>query len=170
MATSKVYVLTETAVVWTDTAGDEDLDLGALAADAGRVGSALDRGASAHSGSYLWELKIDGFDTAPVVGETIDLYFALTNSTTDIPGPVGYSDTADSALGSTDQLPNLLFAGSAIVRSVTAADDVIISGELHTGFRYIIPVIHNNTADALLGTSDAHTLTLTPYAHQGQAT
>lgn len=158
---NKVYQAIEATTTWTDTGGDEDLDLGGLAADAGRVGSALDRGASSRPALFAWQLKIDGFDTAPVVGETVDVYIAESDGTiTD--GPVGFSDTADSALASTDLLKNLRFIGQAVVRSTTAGDDLVVSGRIMLSLRHVIPVIHNNTADALLSTSDAHKFILTP--------
>lgn len=158
---NKIYQVPETATVWTDTGGDKVLDLGSLAADAGRVGAALDRGASARPEIYEWRLKIDGFDTAPVVGESVDLFIAESDGTiTD--GPVGFSTSVDEALASVNLLKNLRFIGQVVVRSVTAGDDLVASGRIALSSRYVIPVVHNNTADALLGTSDAHSLTLTP--------
>jgi len=158
---NKIYQAPETARVWSDAGADEDLDLGSLAAAAGRVGSAWDRGAASRPEVYEWRLKIDGFDTAPVVGETVDVYIAESDGTlTD--GPVGFSDTADSALASVDLLKNLRFIGQAVVHSTTAGDDLVASGRIALSSRHVIPVIHNNTADALLGSSDAHQFILTP--------
>lgn len=160
---NKIYQAPEATRTWTDaaTGGDELLDLGGLAADAGRVGSAWDRGSASRPEVYAWQLFIDGFDTAPVVGETIDIYIAESDGTiTD--GPVGFSDTADSALASTNLLKNLRFIGQAVVRSTTAGDDLVASGRIALSLRHVIPVIHNNTADALLSTSDAHKFILTP--------
>ena len=165
---NKIYINPESTITWTDTAGDEDLDLGGLAADAGRVGSAADRGTSARASEFHWQLKIDGFNTAPVVGESVDLYLAFTNDASVVDGPVGYGASTDSALASTNLLDNLLFLGSAVVRSTTAADNLVISGYASIDARYIIPVIHNNTADALLSTSDAHTFVLTPVPQEVQ--
>ena len=55
-----------------------------------------------------------------------------------------------------------MYLGSASVQTTTAADNLIISGLVNIPFRYVSPVVHNNTADALLGTSDAHKFILTP--------
>lgn len=154
---NKVYIAEETAKTWTDTGGDYTLDLGSLAADAVRVGAQGDLGAAPRADQYQFKLVIDGFDTAPVVGETVDLYLAFSDGTY-VDGDVG---TADAA-GFTSDLPNLMYAGSASVQTITAGDNLIISGLVQITQRYVSPVIHNNTANALLGTADAHKFILTP--------
>jgi len=154
---NKVYINEETTKTWTDTGGDYTMDLGALAADAVRVGAQGDLGAAPRPDQYSWKLVIDGFDTAPVVGETVDLYLAFSDGT-NIDGDVGVSDAA----GATVDLPNLLFLGSAVVQTTTAGDNLIISGMVQIAQRYVSPVIHNNTADALLSTADSHKFILTP--------
>lgn len=157
---TKVYFTPETAIVWTDTGGDEILDLGSLAADAVRVGEIHDLGAAARSEWYEWKFICDGFDTAPVVGETVDLYLSFSDQATAgrEDGDVGVADGA----GATADLPNLRYIGSATVQTTTAADELIVSGQVRITSRYVIPVVHNNTADALLGTSDSHRFELTP--------
>ena len=154
---NKVYINEETTKTWTDTGGDYAMDLGALAADAVRVGTQGDLGAAPRADQYSWKLVIDGFDTAPVVGETVDLYLAFSDGTY-VDGDVGTSDAA----GATVDLPNLLFLGSAVVQTTTAGDNLIISGMVQIAQRYVSPVIHNNTADALLSTADSHKFILTP--------
>ena len=154
---NKIYINEETSKTWTDTAGDYTMDLGSLAADAVRVGQQGDLGAAPRADMYAWKLVIDGFDTAPVVGETVDLYLSFSDGV-NVDGQVGTSDAA----GSTVQLPNLLFLGAASVQTATASDELIISGTCQITQRYVSPVIHNNTADALLGTGDGHKFILTP--------
>ena len=154
---NKVYINEETPVTWTDTGGNYAMDLGSLAADAVRVGAQGDLGAAPRADQYAWKLVITGFDTAPVVGETVDLYLSFSDGTNQ-DGSVGVSDAA----GSTVALPNLMFLGAASVQTVTASDSLIISGVVHISQRYVSPVIHNNTTDALLGTADAHKFILTP--------
>jgi len=158
---NKVYIAPETAVTWTDTGGDELLDLGGLAAAAGRVGEQRDLGSASRSEWYEWRFIIDGFDTAPVVGETIDLYFGSSDGTNG-DGPVTYQDSSDSALSSVNILKNLRYAGSCVVVSTTAGDNLMASGVVRLTSRYVAPVVHNNSADALLSTSDAHKVILTP--------
>jgi len=157
---NKVYINPETAITWSDAGATNVIDLGGLSDGAVRVGAQHDLGSSARSDMYEWRLKIDGFDSAPVVGETIDLYFAYADASdnTLIDGDVGTSDAA----GATADLPNLQYAGSVVVQTTTAGDDLVASGIIQIASRYVSPVVHNNTADALLGTSDDHWVYLTP--------
>ncbi len=155
---NKVFVNPETKIVWA-VGGTPDLDLGALAADGVRVGQQTDRGASARSAWFYWEMFIDGFDTAPVVGERVEIYLAMAHeSASVVTGTVGVADAA----GVTVALPNLLHLGGAAVQTTTAGDNLVVSGEIYVTARYLSVVVHNNTADALLGTADAHLFTLTP--------
>ena len=152
---NKIYIAPETSHTWTDTGGDDALDLGGLAAGAVRAGDIWDRGTGSVAQWFRWRLIIDGFDTAPVVGEYIGLYVGFSDGTNhdgDLSGTDGASSTV--------VLPNLIPLGRATVQTTTAADEIIISGRLWFGHRAIIPVVHNNTADALLSTSDAHKFVL----------
>ena len=120
---NKVYINEEASKTWTDTGGDYTLDLGSLAADGVKVGAQGDLGAAPRADQFAYKFVIDGFDTAPVVGETVDLYLAFSDGTY-VDGDVGTAD----ALGSTDDLPNLMYLGSASVQTTTASDNLIISG------------------------------------------
>jgi hypothetical protein len=165
---TKTYIQPESAVTWTDTGGSYTMDCGGLAAAAVRVGAQGDLGADASGRAdlYQWQLIIDGFDTAPVVAEAVHLYlaFALDGSNTEVDGDVGVADAA----GNTADLPNLLHLGTAVVQNTTAANELRISGIIQIGARYVSPVIHNDTADALLSTSDTHQFTLVPIPYESQ--
>ena len=143
---NEIYLLPGTAVTWTDSGGDNTMTFASLAADGVRVGAQDDLGSAARPRLYAWRFVVDGFSTAPVVGETVDVYLA-TGDGTYIDGNVGASDAA----GSTAQLPNLLFLGSATVQTTSTTDDLVISGQVELSHRYVSPVVHNNTADALSG-------------------
>lgn len=160
---NKIYINPETPHVWTDTGGDDTLDLGSLAAGSVRVGDQWDMGAGPRASKFAWRMIVDGFDTAPVVGESVDIYLA-TSDGTNHDGDIGTTDGA----GTTVSLPNLVYLGSAIVQTTTAANELIVSGTVEINERYVSPVIHNNTADALLGTSDAHQFILTPIPDEVQ--
>ncbi len=166
---SKSYQASETATVWTDTGGDELLDLGGLAASGVAMGSFLDLGASPRSDIYEVELLIDGFDTAPVVGEVVELWFSQSNATTGFDGQVT-TDPTTSAQGTATaaQAENCTFACAARVYSTTAGDELQKRATIRLTGRYVSPIIVNRTADALLSTSDAHTVTLTPIPQEGQ--
>lgn len=164
---NEIYLVRGTAITWTDSGGDEVLDLGALAADGVRVGAYHDWGTGAQPDAYYWELDIDGFNTAPVVGEAVNFYLCESLDATLWTGPESPSDTSDGA-GATNRLPNLKLIGAAIVRSTTAGDNLVASGSFQSAARYVSPVIHNNTADALLSTADNHELHITPVYYQMQ--
>jgi len=156
---NKVYINEETAKTWASSGGDYTLTLGGLAADGVQVGAQGDLGVSPRADQYEWKLFIDGFGTAPVVGETVDVYLSFSDGSY-ADGDVGTLDAA----GSTDDLPNLLFLGAASVQTTTAGDNLIISGVCQITQRYVSPVIHNNTADALLSvvSGATHKFILTP--------
>ena len=143
---NKIYLAPETAKTWTDSGGDYTLTLASLAADGVRVGARHDLGSASRSRLYEWRFIVDGFSTAPVVGETVDVYVATSDGTY-VDGAVGTSDAA----GSTVALPNLLFLRAATVQTTSTTDDLVISGQVEIAARYVSPVVHNNTADALSG-------------------
>lgn len=159
---NKVYTQEETSIEWTDTGGDAALDLGTTGGDADgvRAGTEYDLGAAPRADRFRWKLVIDGFDDAPVVGETVDVYLAFSEDATQATRDGDLSGTDGDS--STVVLPNLLFLGSAVVQTITAGNELIVSGEVSILAQYVTPVVHNNTADKLLSTSDAHKFILTP--------
>ena len=162
-AQNKILIAPETAVTWLNTGGDEVLDMGGQIADEVRTGSFLDLGAASRSSDYVFTFFVDAFATAPVLGETIDLYFGQGTSTTSFDGEPNTAP-GDAAEGNTqvEQLKNLLFVGSAVVGTTTAGDAQLrITGFVRFFQRYIFPVVHNNTADALNNTGDGHSIILT---------
>jgi len=166
---NEVYLARGTTIDWL-IAGTEALDLGDGAnglADAVGVGSYHDFGAAPQPDEYEMVVDIDGFDTAPVVGETVDFYITESADASLWTGPETPADTAD-ALGSTVRLPNLMYVGSAVVHTTTAGDNLTAKFVFRSTARYIAPVVHNNTADALLTTADAHRINITPIYYQGQ--
>ena len=166
MAAGDVLWKEGTPIVWGNAIGggiDEELDLGGADGDAGDVcvGSYRDFGATPRAVDYRLDIFIDGFETAPVVGEQIDVYISESSDGSVFTGPETPADTADST-GSTARLPNLLGPFPATVWSTTAGNNIVVSYEFRTSARYLAPVVHNNTADDLLATADAHTITITP--------
>lgn len=160
--TNLIHILDGTPVVWA-VGGTPDLDLGGLAANAVRVGEQVDLGSGSRPKEYAWSFRCDGFDSAPVVGEIINIYLAYMQGT-NIDGDVGSADAAGVVVA----LPQLDHIGSVTVQTTTASNPLITSGEITIKHRYVSVVIHNVTADALLGAADAHTFTLTPVPDQVQ--
>lgn len=152
-----------TTITWTDSGGDEELDLGGVDGDAGdvAVGSYHDFGVAPRAVDYRLDIFIDGFDTAPVVGEQVLVYITEGWNTTEFSGPETPNDTTDST-GDVNRLPNMLGPFPVTVHSTTAADNLRATYEFRSSARYLAPVVHNDTADDLLTTSDAHTVEITP--------
>lgn len=168
---NKVYVSPETARTWSDsgTTSDELLDLGGLAADAVAMGSFWDRGAVPYSEWIEAEMLIDGFATAPVVGQGVVLYVAQSQATTGFDGAVS-TDPTDTVEGTCtlNQAKNLLYVKAAVVYSTTAGDQLRVRAIFRSAARYVSPVVHNDCADALKSVSDAHLITLRPIPPQVQ--
>jgi len=162
---NKIYIAPETTITWTDTGGDELLDLGGLAAAGVAMGSFADLGAASRSEWYEAELFIDGWDSAPALGETVVLYFSQSNATTNFDGcPTTDPTTTAQGTMTADQIKNLgAPACIATVYSTTPGLNIKARGVIRLTGRYVSPVVQNNSAaDALLSTADAHTVKLTP--------
>lgn len=156
MATNKVYIVRGTPIVWSDTTGDLAITINNLAAGTGRVGARKDFGAGPQPDAYSWRFTCQ-FETAPVVGETVDLYLSTSDGSEE-DGQIG---TTDAALSAEDKLKNLLFLASLVVDVATVDIDFTVSGVVSIPTRYVSPVVFNNTADNLQATNDTGEFTLT---------
>jgi len=96
---NKVYQQIETIISWKVSGADEVLDLGSTngAAAGVEVGAYHDWGVAPQARKYMCFLDIDGFDAAPVIGETIDLYITESQDTTLWTGPEAPGDTSRGA-------------------------------------------------------------------------
>ena len=164
--TSKAYMLGEAPVNFS-SAGDVVLTLTSFAALAGRQSAQLDLGiqTTAKAFQYNWRAFIK-FATAPVVGETIDIYMK-TSDGTHLDNDDGIADGAVSAI---DKLKNLQYVGSIIVDEASAVPEFSASGQVRITNRYIQFVFWNASADGLSATASDHGLLLEPWSIQGQAT
>ena len=138
------------------------MTLNNLAAGAGRVGARLDLGAGSTPGDFEIRVTLQ-FETAPVVGETVDIYLATSNGTEE-DGQVGSADAAVTE----DHLKNLNFIGSLVVTSTDADHDMTASFMARVSTRYVSVVAFNNTADNLQATNDTGEITLTPVPPESQ--
>jgi len=169
---SKSYQASETARTWSDsgTSSDELLDMGGLAASGGiACGSYWDLGASPRADTYEVELFIDGFDTAPVVGQIVECWITQSNATTGFDGQLT-TDPGDATEGTATvaQAENCTHACAVRVYSTTAGDELQKRQTVRLTGRYIAPIVINRTEDVLLSTSDAHMVTITPIPQEGQ--
>ena len=151
-----VYVKRETLIMWTDTTGNLICTLNNLAAGAVRLGARKDFGAGSTPEWYSWRLTVQ-FATAPVVGETIDVYLSTSDGMEE-DGQLGSADAA----GDTNSIRNMHYIGSLTVTSADADHDMTFSGVCRITTRYVSPCIHNNTADNLKATNVTSEFTLTP--------
>lgn len=163
--TSKAYQLDETALEFKASAGDVVFTCTSLAASAGRQSAEHDLGAAARAYAYEWRAYCQ-FATAPVVGETVDVYLKTSDGTHD-DNDDGASDAAVSA---EDKLKNLKYMGSIVVDEASATPEFSASGVVQITSRYMQVVFWNATADALSATAAEHGLSLKPFSIQGQAT
>ena len=165
MATSKAYLLPETAITWLNAGGSELLTLTSIAAGAGRQGALHDFGTAARSPEFAWRGWVK-FATTPIVGERVKVYWKTSDGTS----PDNDDGTGDIALSSEDKLKNLMFLGSIIVDQASTAPLFVSSGDIYLPHRYGSPVFFNDTADALSSTATDHGFSLTPVPIQGQDT
>lgn len=128
------------------------------------MGAFLDLGVAPRPKRHKVVFLLTGFATAPVVGETVLLYFSQSDATTLFDG-VPTTDPTLTVEGTMteNQIKNIGIPVVILsVVSTTAGDDLQARAEINLTGRYVAPVVHNNTADVLLGTADAHKITLTP--------
>lgn len=162
--TSKVYMLPETAIPF-NSASTPSFTPTSLATVSGHQSGQYDFGTSARAYIFNWRAYVQ-FATAPVVGETIDIYIK-TSDGTHIDNDDG---TTDAAVSSIDKLKNLTYIGSITVDETTADLEMSTSGTVELTHRYFQVVFWNATVDSLTATATEHGFILEPIAAQGQAT
>lgn len=163
---NKIYHAPETAIVWDDSGGaDEDIPLNALSDGGVASGSYWDRGSGSQAGLFIVELFIDGFASGVAAGDPVELWIAESDSTTEFTGEPSSapSNTAGStSIFTANMLPNLLKVLTAMAVSSTAADEARKREVVEISGRYIVPVVHNLSGQAL-ASNDNHSVTITPW-------
>lgn len=154
---NKIYRAVETSITFRDSSGDVVMSLQNLASGAGRVSAQYDRGAG--SKARYHEVKgIFQFETAPVVGETIEIYLFQSDGTY-VDGTVG---TSDAAL-TTDKRKNGLLIGCVTVDTTSTGTDVIATfQDVPISSRYYSMGAWNATADNLKNTANTSRIIVTP--------
>ena len=160
---NKIYRAIETAVRFKDTDATYTLTLNNLAATTGgRISDRVDRGAGSLPRLYRWKAVIQ-FETAPVVGERVELYLSQSDGTNE-DGNVGTTDAALTAA----QAVNLEFIGLVTVQTTDADVDFIASGVCVIEERYYSIGVLNKAADNLQATNDLSWVELTPMPDEVQ--
>lgn len=163
--TSKAYQLDETPITFLASGGTVALTLTSLATISGRQSAEHDLGTAARAFAYEWRAFCQ-FATAPVVGETVDIYLKTSDGT-----HADNDDGAtDAALSSADKLKNLHYLGSIIIDEATADLEFSASGVTQINSRYIQIIVYNRTVDSLSSTAAEHGVVLKPFSIQGQDT
>ena len=136
-----------TAISWKDSGGTLVLTFKGLATVSGRQGATHDFGVAAVAGRFAWQCMVH-FDTAtaPVVGETVDIYLKTSPDGTNWDNDDGEGDIAVSSI---NKLKNLHHLGSIVVDEAAADVPMQASGIVEIAAKEIAPVIWNATVDTL---------------------
>lgn len=155
MATNKIYRTAESAITFKDSGGSAVITLQNLAAGAGRVSARYDRGSGSKPVRYRWRAVIQ-FDSAPAVGEQIEIYLFESDGTY-VDGTIG---TSDAAL-TTDKRKNGHLIGCVIVDTTSHSTNIVASGIVEIYDQYFsVGVWNGSAADALKNTANTSSVEL----------
>lgn len=160
---NKIYIARETAILFTGSGGDYAITLNNLAAGVARISARADQGAGSKAGEFEVRAVME-FETAPVVGETVDLWLSTSDGT----DPDGQEGVVNADVGDNESLKNMTLIGSLIVTSTDADHQMTASFIIRIPTRYYSIVVHNNTADNLQATANTCWVVVTPIPHEVQ--
>lgn len=152
---NEILVKQDTDVVWTSAGGDEVITLTSLADGNGRMGDEHDFTAT-FSARIRISLEVD-FNVAPTAGNTMDVYWSSSQDGTDYDGEC---TGADAAYNSEDDMKRLYYVGSLVASNDT--DPQRASWVIFMPARYGLPVISNQSGQALTATGTDQIVTVTP--------
>jgi len=133
-----------------------------LAAAAGRQSAPCDLGEGAVAALYEWRAFVQ-FATAPVLGETVDIYLKTMGSSASATAhPDNDDGTGEAAVSAIAKLSNLQWIGSIVVDEAVADIEMVASGEVFIIARAFNVVFWNRTADALTNDVDENGFMLSP--------
>lgn len=150
-----------TSVTWTSAGGDEVITLTSLADGDGRAGDEHDFGAT-HAPRVRISVELD-FNVAPTAGEVVDVYWSSSHDGTDYDGEATGSD---AAYNSEDDMKRLYWVGSLSCSNDTNPQRA--SWEFHLPARYGLPVISNQSGQALTATGTDQIVIVTPLIDEVQ--
>lgn len=150
-----------TDVTWTSSGGDETLTLTSLANGDGRAGDEHDFGAT-HAARIRVSLEVD-FNVAPTAGNTMDVYWSSSHDGTDYDGEC---TGTDAAYNSEDDMARLHYVGSLSASNDTNPQRA--SWVLFLPARYGLPVVSNQSGQALTATGTDQIVTVTPLIDEVQ--
>jgi hypothetical protein len=144
-----------TTVTWTSAGGDETLTLTSLASGDGRMGDEHDFGATFPERVRI-ELVVD-FNVAPTAGLTMDVYWSSSDDGTNYDGECSGSD---AAYNTEADMARLHYVGSLSASNDT--DPQRASWVFFLPARYGLPVVSNQSGQALTATGTDQIVTVTP--------
>ena len=150
-----------TEIVWTSSGGDEVITLTSLANGDGRMAEEHDFGAT-HAARVRIALELD-FNASPTAGETFDLYWSSSHDGTDYDGECTGSD---AAYNDEDDMKRLHWVGSLVCTNDT--DPQRQSWVFYLPARYGLPVVSNQSGQALTATGTDQIITVTPLIDEVQ--
>lgn len=153
---SKVYQHDETAITWLASGGTNAFTPTSLGASAGRQGAHHDFGTAARARRFVWRAWIKPGATR-VVGEPVYIYLKTSDGT----HPDNDDGTGDIAVSAQAKLRNLTPL-DVLEIDEDAAVEMVVSGEVEIGARYVAPVFWNATANSLSSTAGDFGFSLTP--------
>lgn len=152
---NEILVKYGTAKSWKNTGGDAVFTGTSVANGAGRIGGALDFGAT-RAGRYRVQV-VTKFVATPTSGAPLEVYLVRSDDNTTRDANLGSSD---AAVSDTDLRAQCLYCGSLPADNVTTQQ--VASFEVETGARYLSPLLWNATGAALSATAADHIINITP--------
>jgi len=141
---NKIYLQTETAILFGSEAGDDvDWSTESIASAAGRQSAEHDFGAAPRSRLYRFEFWTQ-LQATPTVGLEVRVYIKQNGgegASSDHPG--NDDGTTDAAVSAEDKLRNLLFVGSVVVDQAAANIEMKLDTMVEINARHIQLVLWN---------------------------
>ncbi len=143
-------------------AEDAIFEVDGLGAGAGQQSAQHALGVAAHSRLYEWRAFVQ-FATAPVFGESINIYLKTAGSSASATiHPDNDDGTGDLAVSAIQKLDNLQYLGSIIVDQETLGIEMVASGFIEISARAVQVVFWNASVDALTTDVNENGFMLTP--------
>lgn len=152
---SSVKQTQDTTVTWTSSGGDEVITMTSLADGEGQAGDEHDFGATFPERVRI-QLEVD-FNAAPTAGNTVDVYWSSSADGTDYDGECTGSD---ASYDNENDMKRLHYVGSLAASNDT--DPQIASWVFFLPARYGLPVVSNQSGQALTATGTDQIVTVTP--------
>ncbi len=149
MAANRIRQNQAADIAWADSGADLAITLKGLASGTGRQGAQKDFGVAVVDTRFMWLAQVQ-FDsaTAPVVGETVDIYLKTAPDGDNYDNDDG--NGTDIAVSAEDKLRNLWYLGSIVVdEAVVDVPMQASGGPIEISAEKVAPVFWNATADTL---------------------